>query len=282
MKRIYKILGESTTASPENKISRTDASYPDKYEYTIGVNLAQALSERSLIFAGVIQGVKSSEGDKQLKIVEFLVDDWIVGKRDTTGNSLQLTFNIAVNIKAGPDENSYEGVKLVSGQRLIVGGDLSTNSFRFVLSDEAYFSTIKDVVRYDSLGFADDTSDRILERLSSERNFVLAGYIVQRFYVTGTAGDVNERAKVLAELLDNTNSPKWIWGRILGELSEYLAADNLLMPIVRDRIVQKMVEIATKKDDYAAEQAILLLVHLSNREKINLAMLGKENSAKLS
>ncbi len=257
----------------------------DDYEYVVGVNLALALIEvRSngcSIISGIAQDIRPG-GDELVKHIDFFVNDWMTGRREGAKDVLPLVFNTRVSNKAARNEKPFEGVRLEVGRRLIVSYCPETDFTRIALSDESYFPIVKEVIEYDAFDLFEESSDKILDRIKLEKNLIFEGYIIERFSRMGTAGNVNNRAKVLVELLGNKAIPKTGWGRISGQLDYLLSSESDLLPSIREKITEKLVMMGSGRNREEAEQAIALLVSTSQKNKTDIApFLNDENRTNL-
>ncbi len=257
----------------------------EDYDYLIGQRLADSLLQQCSIFSGTIQSIESKESE-QIKQVDFHIDNWLVGKRINNENDTKIVFSTWVSKKAGRDENLLENVNLEKGGRLLVAScdeNNTLNTYKLVVSEEKYFPDIREVIKYNNSKVTKDGLLDVPQILKVQNNFVFAGYIIQYLWRLGITVNPNSSAIVLTELLGKDTIPKNAGGLVRGQLDYLLSGENDLLPTTRETITEKLVEMGSSKNKEEAEQAIYVLVSLSQKNKINISpFLRKENLSSLN
>lgn len=255
------------------KTTKLAQTQTNNYDFIIGMNLSHALSEarnrECSIMCGLIQNIESDEKDESVKHVDFVVEEWLVGAGNESKNDLQLNFHTKASNKAMWNEKPFENTKLETGQRLILSY-CPLYHYRLAVSEETYFPSIKQVIEYDALNIENESSDIILDRIRSENNRIFMGFVIHRLSGLGIHREVDNRAKVLIELVGKPTVPKEIWGRMLGTLGVFFEREHALTPSTREEIVKRLVKMGSGENVDEAEQAIILLASLNKSELIVL------------
>lgn len=252
------------------------------YDIVIGQKLADSLLQKCSIFSGRIQKMEEGE-NRQSVLVNFHVDEWIAGKKLDNGNDPTFTLRSSTSRKVSPDENELVNVSLEVGRPLIVGYCSEEKLYRLVVSEEKYFGSIRDVIKYAATEDTENNLSKSIDLLKAQSDFVLAGYLTQHIWRTGSIGDVNRNATVLAYLLGPNAYPEKKLGEVRDYLENLLSKDNDLKFATRDKVTKTLVELGAGADQANAEQAILLLIDLSKKEKFDFKPhLNAQNSKKLS
>ena len=230
------------------------------YEFRIGERIRSSMLENCSIVIGIVRGVRDQG-------LELAVEEQLSGDGGGT-----FALNPPDNVSKFSSNPAWENATAKPGSRLLVsrcGGSNEEGRFRTVVSDERYFSSVRDVIAFEVLLRQNSNVISDLPRMLAGRgDSIFAGYATQ--VLNGSLDDSAEVAVALSRILEDRLVPPvgLAFARIKLRQLMIKEGERAMPPDVRRQVLTLIVSAGSK--DEPTEQVFVLLNELAERNKLNI------------
>jgi hypothetical protein len=248
-------------------------------DYRTGTKLADALLQKCSLLTAVVTSVQMSEEEVRLALS---VDEWLAGKRETESEPLLVSYVRSPNPKISGG-NVWQGTNAEVGKKLFLSscrpltGEIG---FDLVVSNETLFPVIRELIQLETELTADETTILGAARsLGKRQSHVFGGYLMQRIWRLGTIGNPDARALALTEMLGSKNLPESAWPIVREQIQYLVGGNGVLRPETLDELSRRLIASGAGDDKSAASEAILVLVAVTEKGRIDLGRFWDDKNA---
>ena len=263
-------------------------------QYDLGVRFGRSLSRGAGVFVGTVKAVtdrvdnhpsQSDPSAPTVKDVKVSVDDWLWGDeslRKAEVSLVRISRPNTIQFRTDEGWSAWDGVEVHVNDRLLISfydGEAESGAsqakltkYGLILSEERRFQSVRDALALHAMLAQNPQQISMApELIGKNKDPFLAGYVVSYLTLGIRPYSVDAEASVLTELLGRNDLPKA--ARLNNRVTLTAKLLSNLYPVsqeTRDSVTKALIGIASSEDMALAKQAVVILVGLSDKRKLNM------------